>query len=268
MLDLARELVIISGAAGGLGRPICDRLATLGATVVAVDIIDTPLLSVEHINAPPQPGPDASDGTPSSGTIWYVRADVADVEQTEGLLDAVQDRFGRAASVVCCHAGTVESHGILEYPVEAFDHLFRVNVRAAFVLAQSAAKRWRLAGLPGHLIFTSSWVQDYPWPEIAPYCASKAAVHSLMRGFAKELAPHGIRANSVLPGIVAAGMARRQWDEDETYRRRAEQTIALGAMQDPSSVADAFAFLCSDLATYMTGSALRVDGGCSLGGSA
>ena len=98
-----------------------------------------------------------------------------------------------------------------------------------------------------------------------PLFASKAAVYSLMRSFAKELAPYGIRANAVLPGIVSAGMARRQWDEDPAYRRRAQEAIALGELQDPNSVADAFAFLCSPMASYMTGSPLLVDGGCALG---
>jgi NAD(P)-dependent dehydrogenase (short-subunit alcohol dehydrogenase family) len=158
----------------------------------------------------------------------------------------------------------VQSYGILDYPPDALDELFRANVRTAFVLAQEAARHWIGAGVGGHLIFTSSWVQDYPWPEIAPYCASKAALHSLMRSFAKELAGAGIRANAVRPGIVSAGMARRQWDEDENYRRRAQQVIALGEPQTPESVADAFVFLCSPLASYMTGSALTVDGGCGL----
>jgi NAD(P)-dependent dehydrogenase (short-subunit alcohol dehydrogenase family) len=150
--------------------------------------------------------------------------------------------------------------------VDAFDELFKANVRGAFVLAQTAARRWREAGVGGHLIFTSSWVQDYPWPEIGPYCASKAAMYSLMRSFAKELAPYRIRANAVLPGIVSAGMARRQWDEDPDYRRRAQDAIALGELQDPRSVADAFAFLCSAMASYMTGAPLLVDGGCALRG--
>lgn len=266
MIDLSGELIVISGAAGGLGRPVCVRLASLGADVAAVDIVDRPVEFVEHDRDARLRSDSSNHGT-RPGEIWYVHADVGEPGETERLFNAVEKHFGREASTVCCHAGMVESYSVVNYPVDAFDLLFRMNVRTAFVLAQAAARRWRAAGLAGHLIFTSSWVQDHPWPEIAPYCASKAAVYSLMRSFAKELAKDGIRANALLPGIVAAGMARRQWDEDEEYRRRAAVAIALGTMQDPRSVADAFAFLCSDLAKYMTGSALKVDGGCSLGGS-
>lgn len=247
-LDLSSEVIVVSGAAGGLGRFICRGLAGLGARVVAVDIAEWP----DELSAM------------VAGEIWPYRADVAVVDEVAALLRAVEDRFRRAPSTICCHAGIVEAHSILDYPVAALDDLFRANVRTAFALAQAGARRWRELRSTGHLIFTSSWVQDYPWPEIAPYCASKAAVHSLMRSFAKELAPFGIRANAVLPGIVSAGMAKRQWEKDENYRRRAEQAIALGYLQDPESVVDAFVFLCSPMASYMTGSALVVDGGCSL----
>lgn len=245
-LDLSGELVVISGGEGALGRAICARLAELGAKVVSVDTT-----ARTELSAP----------TP----ILHYRADVSDAAEVEAMLEAISGSGGRLPTTVCCHAGIVESHPVLDYPLTAFDELFNVNVRGAFVLAQAAARRWRDAGSRGHLIFTSSWVQDYPWSDIAPYCASKAAVYALMRSFAKELAPLGIRANAILPGIVSAGMARRQWDTDPEYRRRAQQAVALGELQDPRSVADAFAFLCSSLAGYMTGSALRVDGGCSLG---
>lgn len=103
-----------------------------------------------------------------------------------------------------------------------------------------------------------------PWPGIAPYGASKAALRSLTRSFARELAPHGIRANALAPGIVAAGLALHQWDTDPDYRRRASKAIPLRHLQPPQSVADAFLFLASPMSAYMTGSTLLVDGGCSL----
>ena len=85
-----------------------------------------------------------------------------------------------------------------------------------------------------------------------------------MRSFARELAPKGIRANAVAPGIVGVGMAKRAWDTDPSYRARAGKASPLGAMQPPETVAYAFLFLCSEMANYMTGSVLLMDGGCSL----
>jgi NAD(P)-dependent dehydrogenase (short-subunit alcohol dehydrogenase family) len=249
-IDLSNELVVVSGGAGALGEYICPRLAGCGAIVVSVDVTNRSVDALEELE----------------DRICGYRADVTVAGDVHRLFDLVQRRYRRLPTTVCCHAGIVGSYPILEYPEDAFDELFKVNVKGAFVLAQIASKRWREAGSLGHLIFTSSWAQDYPWSEIAPYCASKAAVYSLMRSFAKELAPFGIRANAILPGIVSAGMARRQWDKDPSYRRRAQSAIALGELQDPNSVADAFAFLCSGLASYMTGSPLLVDGGCSISG--
>ncbi len=86
----------------------------------------------------------------------------------------------------------------------------------------------------------------------------------LMRSFARELADKGIRADALAPGIVSVGMAKRQWDADPSYRARAQKAIPSGSMQPLESVADAFLFLCSPAAEYMTGSVLLVDGGCSL----
>ena len=76
--------------------------------------------------------------------------------------------------------------------------------------------------------------------------------------------PTGIRVNAVAPGIVAVGLAKRQWDTEPGYRRRAEKASPLGHMQPPESVADAVIFLCSPASDYMTGATVLVDGGCSL----
>ena len=158
----------------------------------------------------------------------------------------------------------VDAHPVSEYPLEAFDRLIDVNLRAAFATAQQASRRWQAAAQPGHLIFTTSWVQDVPWPEITPYTTSKAGLKAMMRGYARELATDKIRANAVAPGIVAVGLAKRQWDTDPSYKARAQKAIPLGFMQPPETVAHAFLYLCSDMAQYMTGSVLLVDGGCSL----
>ena len=243
-LNLADKTVMISGACGALGRGMATRLLGCGARVIAIDIID--------------PAESRSE-LPSELTFY--RCDTADEMEVAAVFDALGDHL---PNVVCCHAGIVGNTPAASYPVAEFDALMRVNVRGAFVLAQEAARRWKDRDVAGHLIFTSSWVQDVPWPEITPYAASKAAVRSMMRGFARELAPYRIRANAVAPGIVAAGMALKSWEEDPHYRALASRAIPLGHMQPVESVADAFAFLCSDMASYMTGSVLLVDGGCSL----
>ncbi len=119
-------------------------------------------------------------------------------------------------------------------------------------------------GTRGRILFTGSWVGEIPWPEIAAYCVSKAGVRMLARAMARELAGAGIRVNVVAPGIVMAGMARRQYETDPGYARRASVVIPLGEFGTVEQVAAATAFLCSADASYMTGSVLLVDGGASL----
>ena len=119
-------------------------------------------------------------------------------------------------------------------------------------------------GTRGQVIFTGSWVGEIPWPEISAYSVSKAGVRMLARSMARELAGRGIRVNVVAPGIVMAGMAKRQYEMDPDYARRASVVIPLGEFGTAEQIAKAVGFLCSPDAEYMTGSVLLVDGGASL----
>ncbi len=247
-LDLSKKIILITGGVGAIGQVIVRMLLKHGAAVAVNDVI---------------PEAEAAAVLPASERARYFRADAAHAEAVAAMFDAVESALG-LPNVVCCHAGMVGAHPVTDYPLAEYDKLMEVNVRAAFVVAQEAARRWIPRGIAGHLIFTTSWVQDVPWPEITPYTMSKSAMKAMMRGFARELASKGIRANAIAPGIVGVGMAKRQWDTDPSYRARASKAIPLGYLQTPESVADAFVFLCSDMANYMTGTTLLVDGGCSL----
>jgi NAD(P)-dependent dehydrogenase (short-subunit alcohol dehydrogenase family) len=249
-LDLDGLTVLITGGVGDIGLTVVRRLTEFGAVVAVNDVVGGTI------------GPDRLAQTAPEGASYF-DGDVSDPGSVERLFASVETAVG-LPDVVCCHAGVVDAHPIASYPVSDFDRLMAVNVRSAFLVASAAARRWRDSQRGGSLIFTSSWVQSVPWPEITPYAASKAALHALARGFARELAPFGIRANVIAPGIVGVGMARRQWDSDPGYRRRAERAIPIGFLQPPETVADAFLFMCSPLSAYMTGSTLLVDGGCSL----
>lgn len=243
-LDLTGHLVLLSGGAGSLGAAITDTLLLHHAEVAVAD--------------------PAAEQDRTTDRYLAISADCSNASDVELLLTACEHHFHRQPDTVGLHAGIVAAHPIQDYPLEEFDQLMKSNLRAAFVLAQASTRRWIKDGSHGSLIFTTSWVQDVPWPGIAPYSASKAALRSLTRSFARELAPHGIRANALAPGIVAAGLAQHQWDTDPEYRHRANKAIPLGHLQSPQSVADAFLFLASPLSSYMTGSTLLVDGGCSL----
>ncbi|HVC81257.1 MAG TPA: SDR family oxidoreductase [Chloroflexota bacterium] len=251
-IDLSGKTILISGGCGAIGRVVVRVLADAGASVAVNDIVSET-----------EAGALLQEAGVDSPQVAYFREDAATAEGVNSLFERVRGSLGQP-DVVCCHAGMVDAFPVWEYPLGKFDRLLALNVRSSFLLAQIAARHWLSRGTSGHLIFTTSWVQDVSWPEITPYAASKAALKAMMRGFARELAPHGIRANAVAPGIVAVGLAKRQWDTDPSYRARAEKAIPLGVMQPPDTVGHAFLFLCSELAAYMTGAVMLVDGGCSL----
>jgi NAD(P)-dependent dehydrogenase (short-subunit alcohol dehydrogenase family) len=254
LLDLTGEIILITGGAGAIGRVIVPVLAAHGAKVAVNDIL--PDGDAKHLLA------EAGTTGAIAENVAYFQADTTQPDEVARLYEQVIAHWGMPTTV-CCHAGIVEVAPVAEFPLDGYDRVMNVNLRSGFIMAQRAAQLWQAADSGGHRIFTTSWVQDVPWPEIAPYNVSKSGLRTLMRGFARELAPR-IRANAIAPGIVGVGMARWQWDTDPSYRARAGKAIPLGELQTPESVAHAFLFLCSRMASYMTGSVLLIDGGCSL----
>jgi NAD(P)-dependent dehydrogenase (short-subunit alcohol dehydrogenase family) len=249
---LQGKAVLITGGLGAIGKVVVQRLLAHSARVAINDIV---------------PEEDArkwmrATGCPPERCI-YVCADVTNGKGAQALVARTVQSFG-GVDVALCNAGMCQSSSILDYPEQDWDLILSVNLRSAFLVAQAAARAMVAQKVQGKIIFTSSWVQDTPWPDITPYNVTKSGIKMLMRGMARELAAKGIRVNSIAPGIVAVGMARQQWDTEPDYRRRAEKAIPLGFMQPPESVADAFIFLCSGASDYMTGATLLVDGGCSL----
>ncbi|HEY2438050.1 MAG TPA: SDR family oxidoreductase, partial [Solirubrobacteraceae bacterium] len=193
------------------------------------------------------------------GRCSYLQADVTDRPAIEAVLRAIDP-----LDIAIGNAGIVESAPFLEVTGEQWHTHLDINLTGCFNVGQVAAQVMVERGRAGLVLFTGSWVGEIPWPEIGPYCVSKAGVRMLARSMARELAAHRIRVNVVAPGIVHAGMARRQYETDPAYARRASVVIPLGEMGTAEQVARAVAFLCSPDASYMTGSVLLVDGGASL----
>jgi NAD(P)-dependent dehydrogenase (short-subunit alcohol dehydrogenase family) len=251
---LRDRVVLITGGCGAIGEVVVRGLISFGASVGVVDIID-----------PEEAMTQLRGSQPASDRLCYVCADISSEKNVAVAFDSVEASLGQV-NVAMAHAGTVEAHPAEDWPLESFDAVMNVNLRGAFLTAREAARRMKgrsSAQQPGRILFTSSWVEDVPWPQIGPYSASKAGLRMLMRTMARELVPYHILVNGIAPGIVAVGLAKRQWDTDRDYRARASKAIPVGHMQPPESIADAVIFLCSDAANYMVGSTLLVDGGCS-----
>jgi NAD(P)-dependent dehydrogenase (short-subunit alcohol dehydrogenase family) len=238
--DLAGLGIAVTGAAGDLGSAMARELAARGAAVAMLDLL---------------PESEVADAGPCS----YHRVDVTDRAAVDEALAGIDP-----LDVMIGNAGIVESAPFLEVTLAQWQAHLDVNVTGCFNVGQAAARLMVQRGTGGQIIFTGSWVGEIPWPEISAYSVSKAGVRMLARSMARELADHGIRVNVVAPGIVMAGMARKQYETDPDYARRASVVIPLGEFGTADQVANAVGFLCSREAEYMTGSVLLVDGGASL----
>lgn len=246
-MSLDGKHIVVTGGCGDIGRGMARELVDCGARVTVFDVQEPPANDRAFLNAL------------DHGSVAFQHVDVCD----RGSVRSTLERIAPFDAVIG-NAGISQSAPFLEITDDQWQRHLDVNLSGNFFLGQETARLMRDRGAGGSIIFTGSWVQEVPWPEIAAYSASKAGLAMLMRSMALELARYGIRVNVIAPGIVAAGMARYQMENEPQYARRITNVIPLGRLQTVDDVARAAAFLCSDDASYMTGATLLVDGGASL----
>jgi NAD(P)-dependent dehydrogenase (short-subunit alcohol dehydrogenase family) len=245
--DLSRKTVLVTGAAGDIGRAVCRAFIEAGAKVIAVG------------RSSPERAIALLDGLPAD-RISYVTADVTDRPAVDAAIDGAD-----GLDFVIGNAGIVEPAPFVDVTVDSWRRQIEVNLTGNFHVTQAAVRRFLRDGTKGSIVLNGSWVGERPWPEIAPYSSSKAALQMLARSIALEHAKDGIRCNLVAPGIVNAGLARAEAERNPEYAARAAKAVPLGALQEPEDVAAVMLFLCTPAAASVTGSTYLVDGGSSLG---
>ena len=245
---LTNQVALVTGAAGDLGHAMALHLAQAGAEVIMWDI---------H---PIEAAQDRIQTVAQAGTqVQYQQVDVRDRSSVDQAI-AGFDRL----DVVCSNAGIVNAQPFLEIDQQNWQDHLDINLTGCFNVCQSAARRMVADSTQGRIILTSSWVAEIPWPEITPYTVSKAGVNMLTKQMARELSSYGIRVNAIAPGIVKAGLAGRQLVEEPQYAARVAKVIPLGDPGTPQEIAEAVVYLASPQTSYMTGSIITLDGGCSL----
>jgi L-rhamnose 1-dehydrogenase len=252
---LKDKVVIVTGGSRGIGRAIAIESARHGADV---------LVNYWRSNDASY-GRDAAAGEvlEEIGALGRravaVEGNVADPATGTKLVDAAVSTFGRV-DVLAANAGICPFHAFLDIPLEVFQRTMEVNLHGAFYVTQAVARRMKLQGHGGAIVATSSISALVGGGMQAHYTPSKAGVHSLMQSCAIALGPYGIRCNSVMPGTIATDLNKDDLSSPEklAYMKR---RIPLGRLGEPQDVASVVVFLSSDMARYVTGAALLVDGG-------
>ena len=247
------KVIVITGAAGGIGRATALRFASEGARVVLVDLAGTAL------------GEIASDVETAGGSALPVAADVSSAADVERYAAAAVDRFG-GIDCLFNNAG-IEGYigSLVDYPEEIFDQVIAVNLKGVWLGMKVVGPIMRERG-GGAIVNTSSTAGLRGSAAIIAYVASKHAVIGMTRSAALEFGPHRIRVNAICPSPIETRMMRAlEQGLDPTNPEGVHQRLAasgpLGRYGKPEEVAALVAFLCSADASYLTGDVYPITGG-------
>lgn len=240
LISLRGRGFVVLGAGRNMGRAVAHALSEAGATVLCVDI----------------QGEHAAKAAEDVGGIPMV-ADVTSQEDLQKVFDRACDEFDDFAGVVDV-VGVALWKPLSDLDDEALDTQFDVNLRHVFLTLRLAKGRVRRGGT---IVFISSISGLAGAPGHAAYGAAKAALVQLVKSAAVELAADGVRVNAVAPGLILTERFQARMLASPEYREIIEGNIPLRRLGDPTDIADAVLFLSSDMARYVTGHTLVVDGG-------
>ena len=229
-----RRSMLVTGGARGLGAAIAKTAVARGYDVVTIDI--------EPV-------------TWSLPNVTSRVASVADEDAIEAIFDEI-----RLPDVVVNNAGIVRFAPLVDLPAQDFRVVVDVNLVGTFLVARAAARRWIAANRPGCVVNVTSMNGAVAGPNAGAYGSSKAAIALLTSQMALEWGRHGIRANAVAPGLIAAGMSEPIYADPDTSIAR-ESKVPLGRLGTADDVAEVVLFLASDRAAYVHGQNIMVDGG-------
>ena len=233
------KTVLVTGGARGIGKAIVEKFAKAGFNVI---------LNYSKSEE------SAYNLAQTYENVRTFKADISNKKDVLALIEFAKKEF-KQIDILVNNAGISSKTPLLEYTEEEFDNIINVNVKSVFVLSKVAVPY--LKETKGVILNTSSMVSIYGQPSGVMYPASKFAVNGITKSLSRELAPMGIRVNAIAPGITETDMVKSLPKE---MIEPLINSIPLKRIGTPKDIANAFVFLASDNASYITGTILNVDG--------
>lgn len=246
-MRLKDKVVVVTGAAQGLGRACAECMAAEGAKIVVSD------MNAEGGETVAAAIRDAG------GEARFIACDVGDKAQVEALVAGAVETFGRLDSAVA-NAGIVNFADFLDLAEADFDAVLRVNLKGVFLTGQAAARQMVKQGGGGTIINMSSINAVVAIPNIVPYVTAKGGVNQLTKAMALSLADKGIRVNGIGPGSIMTEMLKSVANDKAAMHKVLART-PMGRAGEPSEIGKVAVFLASEDSSYMTGEIVYVDGG-------
>jgi len=256
-ISLNNQVAIVTGASSGIGTGIAKSLASAGATVIINH-------SSENSAGEAQKVLDEIQTEGGKGMVW--QCDVSKENEVIAMFQETISRYG-TVDILVNNAGIQKDAKFIEMTVEEWDEVMSVNLRGQFLCSREAVKEFLRRGIDktrsvacGKIIHISSVHEIIPWAGRANYAASKGAIKMLMQTLAQEHGADKIRVNSICPGAIQTPINKEAWETPEALKNLMK-LIPYNRIGQPEEVGNLAAFLASDLADYISGTSIFIDGG-------
>ena len=243
---MADKIAVVTGGAGGIGQAVARRLALSGFGICILDQNET--VGKRFVEVMQQEGHLAE----------FYPLDLTRAVEIKLSFEKLYAKFQRVDVLVNLAGGTLHKHPITDFPLSEWREVIEVNLKATFLCCQAVTKHMRQAN-SGVIINTSSNFGITGSVGRTAYSAAKAAIIAFTKSLAQELAPYGVRVNTIAPGLTATPRVMAVHTDEEW--RALSESLPLGRAGQPSDIAEGVNFLASDESAFMTGQVMHVNGG-------
>lgn len=244
--ELAGKTVVVTGGSKGIGKEMALTFAELNANVVISgrneEALNAALVELKAFN----------------GNCIALQGDLSDIQAARKLIDAAAEQFG-TVDILINNAGVNIAKPAMEVTEEDWDTVLDLNLKSAFFASQTAAK-YMIAQKSGKIINIASQMAFVGYIKRAAYCSSKGGLVQMTKALAVEWAEHGINVNGVAPTFIETELTAKMF-EDQDFQEDVNRRILLDGLSQPQDISGAVLYLASDLANFVTGETIKVDGG-------